>query len=63
VLISQGSRLRRLPDIPSATLSMPLSASFASATRGWVVGKDTAGRAVLLATADGGRSWQAQLPA
>jgi hypothetical protein len=63
VLISQGSRLQRLPDIPSATLATPLSVSFASATRGWVVGSDTAGRAVLLATADGGRSWQSQLPA
>jgi hypothetical protein len=63
VLISQGSRLRRLPDIPRATLAMPLSVSFASATRGWVVGSDGAGRAVLLATTDGGRSWQSQLPA
>ena len=63
VLVSQGSRLRRLPDIPGSTLSRPLSVSFASATRGWVVGSDTAGRAVLLATSDGGRSWQSQLPA
>jgi photosystem II stability/assembly factor-like uncharacterized protein len=63
VLISQSSRLRRLPDIPGATLSTPLSVSFASATRGWVVGTNTAGRAVLLATTDGGRSWRSQLPA
>jgi photosystem II stability/assembly factor-like uncharacterized protein len=65
VLISQGSRLRRLPDIPAATLATmsPLSVSFASATRGWVVGTDAAGRAVILATADGGRSWQSQLSA
>jgi hypothetical protein len=63
VLVSQGSRLRRLPDIPAATLSTPLSVSFASATRGWVVGTDAAGRAVLLGTSDGGRSWQSQLPA
>jgi photosystem II stability/assembly factor-like uncharacterized protein len=63
VLVSQGSRLRRLPDIPGATLSTPLSVSFASATRGWVVGTDAAGRAVLLGTSDGGRSWQSQLPA
>ncbi len=62
VLISQGSRLRRLPDLPGATLSTALSASFASATRGWVVGTDAAGRAVLLATSDGGRNWQSQLP-
>jgi photosystem II stability/assembly factor-like uncharacterized protein len=62
VLISQGSRLERLPDIPGATLSTPLSASFASATSGWVVGTDAAGRAVLLATSDGGRSWRSQLP-
>jgi photosystem II stability/assembly factor-like uncharacterized protein len=39
----------------------PLSVSFASATRGWLVGADTAGRAVILATADGGRSWHSQL--
>jgi photosystem II stability/assembly factor-like uncharacterized protein len=63
VLISQGgSRLRRLPDLPGTTLFMPRSASFASATRGWVVGADLAGRAVLLATTDGGRSWHSQLP-
>jgi len=62
VLISQGSRLQRLPDIQGATLSQPLSASFASAKRGWVVGRDAAGRAVILATSDGGQSWQTQLP-
>jgi photosystem II stability/assembly factor-like uncharacterized protein len=38
-----------------------MSVSFASATRGWLVGADTAGRAVILATADGGRSWHSQL--
>jgi photosystem II stability/assembly factor-like uncharacterized protein len=63
VLVSQGSRLRRLPDLPGTTLSTPLSVSFASATRGWVVGSNTAGRAVLLATSNGGRTWQSQLPA
>jgi photosystem II stability/assembly factor-like uncharacterized protein len=65
VLISQGSRLQRLPDIPEATLSTisPLSVSFASATRGWVVGTGGAGRAVILATSDGGHHWQSQLPA
>jgi hypothetical protein len=65
VQISQGSRPRRLPDIPETTLSTmsPLSVSFASATRGWVVGAGTAGRAVILATADGGRHWQDQLAA
>jgi len=66
VMISQGgSRLRWLPDIPQSTLSTmsePLSASFASATRGWVAGTDGAGRAVLLATTDGGRHWRSQLP-
>jgi hypothetical protein len=62
VLISQGgSRLRRLPDLPGATLFMPRSVSFASATRGWAVGANLAGRAVLLGTSDGGRSWQSQL--
>jgi hypothetical protein len=63
VLISQGgSRLRRLPDIPGTTLFMPHSVSFASATRGWAVGANLAGQAVLLATTDGGRSWHSQLP-
>ncbi len=64
VLINQGgSRLRRLPDIRGATLFMPRSVSFASATRGWVVGTNRAGRAVLLATFDGGRHWRSQLRA
>jgi shikimate 5-dehydrogenase len=45
-----------------STLS-PMAVSFASATRGWVVGTGGAGRAVILATADGRRSWQSQLPA
>jgi photosystem II stability/assembly factor-like uncharacterized protein len=66
VLITQaGSRLQRLTDISHMTLSTlsPSSVSFASATRGWVVGTGGAGRAVILATADGGRSWQSQLPA
>jgi photosystem II stability/assembly factor-like uncharacterized protein len=40
---------------------MPSSVSFASATRGWAVGANLAGRAVLLATVDGGRSWHSQL--
>ena len=63
VLLSQGgSQLRRLPDIPATTLFMPHSVSFASATRGWAVGTNLAGRAVLLATTDGGRSWHSQLP-
>jgi photosystem II stability/assembly factor-like uncharacterized protein len=63
VSISQGgSRLRWLPDIPGSTLFLPRSVSFASATRGWAVGTNLAGRAVLLATADGGRSWHSQLP-
>jgi photosystem II stability/assembly factor-like uncharacterized protein len=63
VLAGQGGRLRRLPDLPGNTLSTPLSVSFASTTRGWVVGSNTAGRAVLLATSNGGRSWRSQLPA
>jgi photosystem II stability/assembly factor-like uncharacterized protein len=63
VLISQGgSRLQRLPDISGTTLFMPHSVSFASATRGWAVGANLAGQAVLLATIDGGRSWHSQLP-
>ncbi|HZD68301.1 MAG TPA: hypothetical protein VFA45_05080 [Actinomycetes bacterium] len=64
VLVSQGgSRLLRRPDLPGTTLFMPRSVSFASATRGWAVGADLAGRAVLLATTDGGHSWHSQLPA
>ena len=63
VLISQGGGwLRRLPDIPGTTLFMPRSVSFASATRGWAVGANLAGRAMLLATSDGGRSWHSELP-
>jgi photosystem II stability/assembly factor-like uncharacterized protein len=63
VLISQGGRrLQRLPDLPGTTLLAPTAVSFASASRGWAVGTDLAGRAVLLATSDGGRSWHSQLP-
>jgi hypothetical protein len=63
VLISQrGRRLRRLPDVPGTSLFVPRSVSFASATRGWAVGANLAGRAVLLATTDGGRRWHSQLP-
>jgi hypothetical protein len=35
---------------------MPRGVSFASATHGWAVGADLAGRTVLLATSDGGHS-------
>jgi photosystem II stability/assembly factor-like uncharacterized protein len=68
VLIGQGgSRLQFLPGIPRirlATDSKPMSVSFASATRGWVVGGvgTYSGRGVILATVDGGRTWQSQLP-
>ena len=65
VLITQaGSRLQQLTGIPYPTLSTisPSSVSFASATHGWVVGTGSAGRAVILATTDGGRSWHSQLP-
>ena len=67
MLISQGGgRLRLLPGIPRtrlATDSQPMSVSFASATRGWVVGAIgiSSGRGVILATVDGGRTWQSQL--
>ncbi len=66
MLIRQaGGRLQRLTDIPHTTLSTlsPMAVSFASATRGWVVGTGDAGQAVILVTSDGGRSWQSQLPA
>ena len=56
-----GARVRQLPDIPDRVLRDPLSASFASATVGWVVGRDGAGRAVILGTSDGGRRWARQL--
>jgi photosystem II stability/assembly factor-like uncharacterized protein len=63
VLISQGGgRLRRLPDLPGTTLFLPRAVSFASATHGWAVGDNLAGRAVLLATTDGGRRGHSQLP-
>jgi photosystem II stability/assembly factor-like uncharacterized protein len=61
VLVTGGGRLGGLPDIPGASLLEPTSVSFASATRGWATGKDGAGRAVILATADGGRHWSHQL--
>jgi photosystem II stability/assembly factor-like uncharacterized protein len=56
-----GGKLTTLPAIAGARLLEPSSASFASATTGWVVGRDRAGRAVILATADGGRHWTGQL--
>ena len=56
-----GAKLTALPAIPGANLLEPSSASFASATTGWVVGKDHAGRAVVLGTVDGGRRWTVQL--
>lgn len=61
VLVTGGGQLGGLPDIPGASLLEPTSVGFASATRGWAVGKDAAGRAVILATADGGRHWSHQL--
>jgi hypothetical protein len=66
VPISQsGGRLRFLPGIPRTRLStdsQPMSVSFASATRGWVVGADATGRGVILATIHGGQSWRSQVP-
>jgi hypothetical protein len=56
-----GRRLQRLAEIPGRVLSAPLSVSFASATRGWAVGSDSAGHAVIVATSDGGHHWQPQL--
>lgn len=67
VLISHGgSRLQFLPGIPRtrlATDSQPMSVSFTSATHGWVVGGigTSSERGVILATVDGGRTWQSQL--
>jgi photosystem II stability/assembly factor-like uncharacterized protein len=56
-----GDRLSALPAIPDGRLRVPLSVGFASPTLGWVAGRDAAGRAVLLGTGDGGRSWTRQL--
>jgi photosystem II stability/assembly factor-like uncharacterized protein len=50
-----------MPDIPGTSPLEPTSVGFASATRGWAVGKDAAGRAVILGTTDGGRTWTHQL--
>jgi photosystem II stability/assembly factor-like uncharacterized protein len=61
VLVSGGGQLVRMPDIAGTSLLEPASVSFASATRGWAVGKDAAGRAVILGTTDGGRTWTRQL--
>jgi photosystem II stability/assembly factor-like uncharacterized protein len=56
-----GGQLSAVPDIPDSSLREPLSVGFASVTDGWVVGRDAAGRAVILATSDGGRHWTRQL--
>jgi photosystem II stability/assembly factor-like uncharacterized protein len=60
VLVS-GGQLSGVPDIPDTSLLEPASVGFASPTRGWAVGRDAAGRAVILATTDGGRHWTRQL--
>jgi photosystem II stability/assembly factor-like uncharacterized protein len=61
VLAGGDGQLTPLPVIPDARLQAPTSVSFASATRGWAVGRDAAGRAVILATTDGGAHWTRQL--
>jgi len=50
------------PDRPIPPLSSPTAASFLSATAGWVLGTKTPPPAVdaILATADGGQTWQEQ---
>jgi photosystem II stability/assembly factor-like uncharacterized protein len=54
------------PDRPVAPLSSPTAASFLSATAGWVLGTRTPPPAggpsvdAILATADGGQTWQEQ---
>src|SRR6266508_1983761 len=60
VLVSDGVSAG-VPEIPASVLFEPASVSFASLSRGWVVGRDAAGRAVILATGDGGRHWTRQL--
>jgi photosystem II stability/assembly factor-like uncharacterized protein len=61
VLASGSGKLTAVPPIPGSTLREPTSVGFASPTQGWVVGKDTAGRPVVLATTDGGHHWTRQL--
>jgi photosystem II stability/assembly factor-like uncharacterized protein len=56
-----GAGVERRPAIPDDELREPLSASFASASLGWVVGRNGAGRAVVLGTSDGGRHWARQV--
>src|SRR6266511_1994433 len=60
VLVSDGVSAG-VPEIPASVLFEPASVSFASLSRGWAVGRDAAGRAVILATGDGGRHWTRQL--
>jgi photosystem II stability/assembly factor-like uncharacterized protein len=61
VLASIGGQLAGVPDIPYSSLTEPTSVGFASATKGWVVGKDGADRAVILGTTDGGHHWTREL--
>jgi photosystem II stability/assembly factor-like uncharacterized protein len=65
VLIDRGGiQLQRRQSIPRTALAIdtePMAVSFASAAQGWVVGAGAAGRGVILATFDGGRSWWVQL--
>jgi photosystem II stability/assembly factor-like uncharacterized protein len=61
VLASGSGKLSGVPAIPDSTLQNPTSVGFASPTRGWIVGEDAAGRAVILATTDGGQRWTRQL--
>jgi len=50
---------RKVPAL--SAMRTPQGVSFVSATAGWVAGTDSKGHGVILATADGGQSWKAQL--
>jgi photosystem II stability/assembly factor-like uncharacterized protein len=61
MLAGTDGQRTRTPDIADTRLREATSVGFASATQGWVVGKDAAGHAVILGTRDGGRHWTRQL--
>lgn len=60
-VLVEGEKFSVVSDIRGSFLSDSTSVSFASRTTGWAVGKDGAGRAVILVTSDGGRRWSRQL--
>jgi photosystem II stability/assembly factor-like uncharacterized protein len=63
LLARAGTRPAGQPQRVPALSAMrtPQGVSFISDRVGWVAGVDRGGRGVILATSDGGRTWQAQL--